>query len=68
MYYIPAIIISDTCKNLGINEIDFTIYNIDLNFYEKYKDKVIKYYFEKLIKIIENDSFDVFKLEKNKNE
>lgn len=56
---IPISLINQACSILKINLIDFSNYeiNIQINFDQLYASKIIKFNFEKLIKIIECDSY-----------
>ncbi len=56
---VPVMIINQACTILKVNMIDFSSYEtilVDISFKELYERRIIKYYFEKLIKIIESDN------------
>ena len=51
---VPAILIEQACTYLQVEILDFTIISssLEINFYQAYDRRQIKYYFEQLIKII----------------
>lgn len=58
---IPIVLVEEACHILKINIIDFSdYYNISsFDFKTLYNRKIIKFNFEKLIKIIESNTFDI---------
>lgn len=58
-YAKPSDLINKSCKHLKIKEINFSFYEELLNnqfiFTDIYNHRAIKYYFDKIIKIIESD-------------